>query len=323
MTTRRDLLLGLAGLSATSLLPRFAMAGDLVRVSGRAFGTVWHVTLPRVKDSAGLADGIAAILDAVDREMSPFRPASELGRLNAAADTRWHDVSAAFCTVAHAAQAMQEASGGAFDPRVGPAVHRYGFGPIEGTDAVGGAGFEIGESRIRKTDAHLTLDLCGIAKGHAVDRVAAHLTERVHADFLIDIGGEFAARGIRPDGAGWRVGIENPLTGGIRRAVAPGDMALATSGDRVNAFEVGDRRYSHTIDPATAKPVETEVASVSVLAHDAMTADALATALLVLGPERGMALATRLGAGALFLLRAGDGLAEIDNAAFRAVSVEV
>lgn len=322
MTTRRDLLLALAGFSAASLLPRIATAGDMLRLSGRAFGTSWRVTLANVPDATGLADRISAILDAVDREMSPFRADSELGLVNAAADTEWHEVSASFCKVARAAQAMQAASGGAFDPRVGPAVHRYGFGPIEGEQVANGAEFEFHGTRIRKGDARLTLDLCGIAKGHAVDRVAALLSGLGHEAFLVDIGGEFAARGRRPDGAGWRVGIENPLTGGVRRVVEIGDRALATSGDRVNGYTHADRRYSHTIDPATGEPVRTEVASVSVVASDAMTADALATALLVMGPERGMALADKHGVGAFFLLRAGDGLAGVDNAAFRAISLE-
>jgi thiamine biosynthesis lipoprotein len=318
MTTRRDFLLGFTGLAVVTFLPVISRAGDMVRLSGHALGTSWHVSLPLGGDAPAIGRGIAAVLEAVDREMSPFRPDACLRRLNAAHDTAWHDVPPALGDVVRAAKAMHEASGGAFDPRVGPAVRRYGFGPIKGTYAFGSGDFELRGTRIRKDAPRLTLDLCGIAKGHAADRVAAYLAECGAEGFLVDVGGELVGRGRRPDGSVWRVGIEDPLSGGVRRIVGLESMALATSGDRFNAYEFGPRRYSHTIDPASGRPVKTQVASVSVIARDAMTADSLATALLVMGPDRGMALATKMEAGASYLLHTGNGLAEIDNARFRA-----
>jgi thiamine biosynthesis lipoprotein len=148
-------------------------------------------------------------------------------------------------------------------------------------------------------------DLSAIAKGYGVDQVAEALVALGHGDFLVEVGGEMRARGRRLDGEPWRVAIETPDSD-VRRVwetLLLRDMALATSGDYRSYYEAGGRRYSHTIDPRSGRPVEHELASVSVLHAEAIWADALATALNVLGPEAGYALAEAEGWAAYFLVR--------------------
>jgi thiamine biosynthesis lipoprotein len=151
--------------------------------------------------------------------------------------------------------------------------------------------------------------LSAIAKGYAVDQVADALRGLGYGDFLIELGGEVRAQGRRPDGAFWRVAIERPDSAlrAVFEVVPLRDFALATSGDYRDYYELGGRRISHTIDPRTGRPVEHALASVSVLHPDAVHADALATALTVLGPEAGYALAEREGLAAYFIVRRKEG----------------
>lgn len=313
--TRRQVLSGLAGALALTALP--AMARDVVRLSGRAFGTGWTVTLPQGL-SGGEPEAIAAVLAGVDRAMSPFRADSDLSRFNAAAAGD-HAVDPELAHVAAEALRIAAWSGGAFDPTVGPLVGRYGFGPMHGERAGDFTGLRCDGTVLGKADAGLSLDLCGIAKGHALDAVAACLREMGQADFLIEIGGELLAAGAGPDGRPWRLGIADPVAGGVHTSLPATDIALATSGDAVNAYEVGGRRYSHTIDPDTGEPLRTTIASVSVAHPSAMTADGLATALLVLGIEQGMALAEAENLPALFLLRGQTGAVPRTSRGFSAL----
>lgn len=322
MITRRGFLSGMAGVAAASMLPTNAYALDMTRISGRAFGTRWSVLTARTAHAEELARAISALLDEIDGQMSPYRASSELSRINAAPHTDWVRVSPDFRKVAGAAMSLQRESLGAFDPRVGPLVARYGFGPIRQPAGAGHGTFEIGDDAMRKSAPGLTLDLCGIAKGHGVDRIADLIRDVGHEAFLAEIGGEFRALGQRPDGTAWRVGIEHPVTGAAACAIDLTDQALATSGDRVNSFQIGARHYSHTIDPGTGEPVDNAVASVSVIADDAMTADALATALMVMGPKEGLAFARDRQAGALFLMRSDEGLRVRSNDLFPAATME-
>ncbi len=303
--TRRRTLFGLAMLG----LPLPALAGGPARLSGRAFGTGWSVAARDLPDPEALARRIAAALAAIDAQMSPFRPDSTLTRFNTS-----HPALAVpqdFARVARAALEMARASGGAFDPTVGPAVNRYGFGPIRGDFAPGGWRRIACEGGRLIRQGAVTLDLCGIAKGFAVDRLAEILAAET-AEFVVEIGGEIRAQGE------WPVGIADPLRGGVHSRIRLTSGAVATSGDAVNGYDAGGRRWSHTIDPATGRPVAGGLASVSVIAPTAMQADALATALLVMGEERGLAFAREQDAGAMYLIREGQGLRASLNPAFAA-----
>lgn len=312
--TRRRLMMLAAGAALAGTLP--ASASDTVRMSGRAFGTSWHVRLRGDGGSEALGRVLAAELERVDRAMSPFRADSAITRFNAC-PAGWHQLDPDLSTVTAAALRIAAASGGAFDPSVGPDVGRYGFGPIRGERAGSYDDLAVKGEAIWKADSRLTLDLCGIAKGFALDQMASRIEAAGFRDFVAELGGEVLARGADAGSAPWRVGISDPVGGGVHAIVDTLGLALATSGDAVNAYSVGGRRYSHIIDPRTDEPVRNSVASVSVLADTAMSADALATALMVMGPEAGMAYASARGIPALYLLRASDGrLDEVASPAY-------
>lgn len=307
--TRRAALFGLAAIAG--LGPVQAFAGDRVRLSGRAFGTTWSVIARDTGDPQVLAEKIRAMLAGIDAEMSPFRPNSALTRFNT--DAPELRVSGDFTTVARAALDMALISDGAFDPTVGPAVARYGFGPIRGRAGSSNGNWRriaCGDGRLSR-QGNVTLDLCGIAKGFAVDRLA-ELVGAASAAFIVEIGGEIRAQG------DWPVGIADPDKGGVHSRIRLGSAAVATSGDAVNRYDIGGRRYSHTIDPATGEPVPGDIASVSVIAESAMRADALATALLVMGEKRGLAFADSQSVGALYLIRDNGALRPGFNAGFAA-----
>jgi FAD:protein FMN transferase len=171
---------------------------------------------------------------------------------------------------------------------------------------------------VRKAQPDLTLDMCGIAKGHALDRMVDAIEALGSKDFLVEIGGEVATRGQHPEGRPWQVAIESPDPGSqaLQRVLDLTGEALATSGDRINGYDHGDRRYSHIIDPHRRRPSSSDLASVSVLAPTAMRADALATALFAMGHEAGPDFAVRNDLPALFLVRDRLGIREIATGAF-------
>lgn len=310
----------LAG-AAAAACPDTRRPEPLVQLSGGVFGTTWHV---RVRLDAGdpapaaLADSIRSELAAVDARMSGWRDDSELSRFNASGSTAWCAVSADTARVVREALAVHRRSEGAFDPTVRPLVRAWGFGgaaprarppsPARVRAAlarVDAGALVVRESppALRKSRPDLALDLSGLAKGFAVDAVARRLEAAGLASFLVEVGGELRARGAGPAGGPWPVAVERPQAGARRPALrlALADEALATSGDYRQRFEWRGRRYGHVLDPRTGQPVDHGLVSVSVVAPEAVQADAWATALLVLGPEAGWRVARREGLAALFV----------------------
>lgn len=320
---RSVLALSGAGLVAAAL-PGWAEAPAVLRgapatetLEGAAFGTAWRVTVPAGSGAGRLRAPIAAALDRIDRRMSPWRADSEISRFNAAG-TGSRPVSPETASVARAALDMAAASGGAFDPTVGPLVARWGFGPIAG-EAGSWQALGAGDGTLEKDAPGLTLDLCGIAKGYALDRVAALVAETAN-DALVDLGGELRAHGRHPSGRRWRVGVESGEGPALAARLVLDGRAVATSGRTVQGYDLGAHRYSHIIDPATAAPVEGPLLTVSVLADTAMEADGWATACLAAG-DRGPALAEARGLAALFVFRDGAGLRTQTTGAMGAVLV--
>jgi thiamine biosynthesis lipoprotein len=225
----------------------------------------------------------------------------------------WIQVSPVTATVVSAALSIAHRTNGAFDPTVGGIVGRYGFGPIRRCSRTNYLGISVGSTGLRKSSSDLTLDLCGIAKGHAVDLISAELSGHGFPDHFIEVGGEVRGKGLHPSGRAWRAGIERPTPGdrSLHCVVETGGLALATSGDLVNSYVVGGRRYGHIINPSRGRPADSRLASVSVLAESAMEADAMATGLYALGSEAGPDCATALQMDALFLLRDRSGFREI------------
>jgi len=298
-----------------------------VVLSGQTMGTTWSVVLPghghSRDDLVAARTAIGERLDAVDQLMSTWNSDSELSRLNRHATSAPFPVSSETLEVLEVAREVSERSGGAFDVTVGPLVAAWGFGagarlPGEVPDPaelarirerVGYWMLEIdaAHGRVRKARPDLQCDLSAIAKGYGVDEVARALDSLGWNDYLVEVGGEVRARGERPEGGPWHVGIERPDEGDrvVQGTVELTDLAMATSGDYRNYYEVDGERLSHIIDPRTGHPVSHRVASVSVVHVATVWADAWATALTVLGPEEGLDVAEREGIGVYFLLRTG------------------
>jgi thiamine biosynthesis lipoprotein len=258
-------------------------------------------------------------VDEVDGQMSTWNPDSDLMRLNAAPVGVWVAAPDRLREVLQRGLEIGRASGGAFDIGMGDAVTAWGFGPeAAAPDRIRAAmaadrvpaheAFETGETNVRKT-APVALDLNGIAKGYGVDRLAETLRCHGIEDGLVGIDGEMRALGVRPDGEAWTIAVEAPDA--ERRTplsiLALQDAAVATSGDYRHWVEVQGRRLSHTMDPGRGAPMLTSPASVTVVARSCVEADAWATALMVLGADRGAPLARKHGLDALFLLRDDDG----------------
>lgn len=315
--------------------PGWTLADDRAVLRGETMGTTFSVSLAGRHDLADLGrygDVARDALESVNREMSTYQPDSAINRLSRAPAGPF-ELSPNFAAVMRTARVVYEASGGAFDPSVGPLVRAWGFGPDGEMEAPkdlealrARLGFDAltvrGEGAnlvVDKGRAEVELDFSAIAKGFGADQACAALRSQGLEDYMVEVGGEVCVRGQSPAKRPWRVGIERPSDtevpggGGVALAVnlgADGSRAIATSGDYRNYYERDGVRLSHTIDPRTGRPIAHTLASVSVLADDAMTADAWATALSVLGPEEGLALATQQGLAVFMLVRVdGEGAA--------------
>jgi len=294
---------------------------DRVALNGLTMGTRWSALFFAAPDfdPAPLRRALQAAVDEVDAQMSTWRPDSDLMRLNAAPVGAWTTVPERLREVLRLGLEIGRASGGAFDIGMGDAVTAWGFGPGAATpDGIRAAMtadhlpahevLDVDEVQVRKT-APIALDLNGIAKGYGVDRLAETLRDHGIENALVGIDGEMRALGLRPDGQAWTVAVEapDPARRTPHSVLALEDAAVATSGDYRHWVEVQGRRLSHTMDPTRGAPLIASPASVTVVARTCAQADAWATALMVLGPERGAVLAGKRDLDALFLLRNADG----------------
>ena len=299
---------------------------------GPSMGTRWSVTLDAdtTLNLAVLRQDLAAAVEQVDDQMSPWKPSSDLVRLNRAPIGTWVNLPAEMLEVLDCALEVQRLSGGAFDPGVGALVDAWGFGAVR--DAPDAAAIRAARQpmpatahpaqqtleldrpagRARK-HAAVQLDLCGIAKGYGVDCMAAVLQRHGVPHALAALDGELRAVGTQASGTPWAVALEQPEAGrrAVHGVIELDNLAVATSGDYRRFLQVGESRLAHTMDARRGAPVNNSVASVTVLARTCMQADAWATALLVAGPGEGLAMAQRMGLDALFLLRRAEGLVEM------------
>ncbi|MCY4198236.1 MAG: FAD:protein FMN transferase [Gammaproteobacteria bacterium] len=295
---------------------------DAQAIRGQVFGTSYALKLACSLDSVEARSIVESAFDHVDVAMSTYRQDSELMRLNRSALGSWLAVSEDFARVAAASISLARFTGGAFDPTVGALVDLWGFSGGNVPDQVptdsdierlqsnsGWRHLELDLVRpaIRRL-SDFSLDLSAIAKGYAVDLAIEALESAGCADLLLEVGGEVGVRGRRMDGEPWVLGIETPQkASGVALTVDLSDASIATSGDYRNQVRIGDAVFSHTIDPATGRPVTHSLASVSVIAETAMRADALATALNVMGPKRGRAFAEAHHIDAYFIVRIDSG----------------
>ena len=308
----------------------------MLRITGPTMGTSYHIALDRRPARAHLETlqgEIDRILVDINDQMSTYQADSELSRFNTNRITEWVDVSAELFTVVDAAVQVSRMTQGAFDATVGVLVNLWGFGSripttivpsdtsiAEAMEAIGYGHLHLQgpPPRIRKDVPDLYIDLSGIAKGYAVDRIAIHLESIGIENYLVEIGGELRTSGDRPSDIGWEVVIERPMSLAREnyRTIRLRNVAIATSGDYRNYIERDGQRFSHVISPNTGKPITHNLASVTVIDPSAMRADALATGLMILGPDVGYALAIRERVAAFFLVRHDDGFKERNTPAW-------
>jgi FAD:protein FMN transferase len=308
----------LAGFGACSRSPAE------LNLVGPTMGTTYTVKI--AKPPAHIpGHAVRAVIDRelarIDESMSGYRPDSEISRFNASRSTDWFEVSADLAVVVQAALDVSEASGGAFDVTVTPLVQAWGFGaantapadlPNDATlrpllEQIGYRKLQVRDTpaALRKDQPELTIDLNGIAPGFAVDRIAAEFDTLGLQSYMIDIGGEIRVRGRNAAGEKWRIAVEEPLDAEARTPFAILELdgfAVATSGDYRHYYARDGKRYSHTIDPRSGRPIEHDLASVAVVHEDAMYADAWGTAFNVLGAEAGFELAEKLGMSVMFIV---------------------
>lgn len=299
-----------------------------VLLSGQTMGTTYHITLVaahlKPKD---LKTKIDMRLDAINQSMSTYRKDSEISRFNDLKNTgeKFH-VSGDFWQVMTVARKIYQLTDGAWDGTVWPLVNLWGFGNtpnafrIPEKSDIQALLAEMGFHRIgfapdrhlTKHKAALSLDLASIAKGYAVDQVADLIRKEGVDNFLVEIGGEVFASGVRKDGNCWRIGINQPLKNApidqVYKVVNLQDKAFATSGDYRIFYEIDGRRFAHIIDPRTGYPATSGVVSASIVAGNCTFADGLATALVVLGPAKGLGLVNRLAdVECLIIVQKSDG----------------
>lgn len=311
-------------------------ASRLYELSGATMGTTWHLRMALPDGSPhpwveAIGDTVQARLDRVERLMSTWDSTSELSRFNRDTSDIDFALSPETIEVLEIALDVSRRSAGAFDVTVGPLVTAWGFGSgVSESPGSAPSAAELERLRSRvgfhllrvdsrrgtagKERPGLELDLSSVAKGYALDLAADGVRRMGAAGFALEVGGEVEARGSRPDGSAWRVAVEAPTpeARSVLRVLELRDEAVATSGDYRNFVIIDGRRYGHIIDPRSGRPVPWRGFSVSVLHREAARADAWATALSVLGPDDGLALADSLGIQALFVVpSAGGGFEEL------------
>ncbi|MCV6626736.1 MAG: FAD:protein FMN transferase [Cellvibrionaceae bacterium] len=284
-----------------------------------------------------MAERIRQSLAKTNDQMSHYQGDSELNQLSALAVGEVQAVSPEMAEVLSLSEQVYLASDGAFDITIGPLVNLWGFGPkskaddavpsaaaIEQAKALTGAGALYLKGNQLSKQKPLELNLSAVAKGYGADRVSDALKACGSDNHLVEVGGEMHLAGISHRGTPWKIAVEKPsntLAGSrVQRLFEVGGVGsrkgVATSGDYRNYFEKDGVRYSHTIDPRTGRPITHKLASVTVFAESSAAADAWATAISVLGPERGLAVAEAENLAVYMLVKTETGFAEHHSTAF-------
>jgi thiamine biosynthesis lipoprotein len=293
---------------------------EIIEISGSKMGTTYHITV--IADQLPPSDieqQIDQLLSKVDHSMSTYKKDSEISRFNRLNVGQQLEISQEFADVLQISREIWQLSEGAFDPTLGPLVDLWGFGPKATGDlipsdqditaALKNTGFDgvVLKGLILTKNKPVALDLSAVAKGYAVDIVSNYLEMSALPDYLVEVGGEIRVSGFNSEGMPWRVAIEQPqLLASVNKIVGLTDMSIATSGDYRNYFERDGIRYSHTIDPRTGKPIDHNLASVTVLIDSCAEADAWATAFSVLGAQQSIELAEKLDLAMYMLVRQND-----------------
>ncbi|MEO0632962.1 MAG: FAD:protein FMN transferase [Pseudomonadota bacterium] len=293
---------------------------DVLQLSGPTMGTGYNVVVSNAPvGEAEIQSAIGTALAQVNAAMSNWSETSEISRFNASdAPTM---LSPELAEVMDAAEAVNTASEGTFDTTMGPLIELWGFGApgkaqmpsdvaIAAAQARSGHAntLRIGAGAMEKQQADAQVYLAAIGKGYGADHVCRALEALGITDYMVEIGGDLYAAGRNPDGMPWQIGVETPdaRDRSVMDVVGVSGLGMASSGDYRNYYEQDGQRYSHVIDPSTGRPITHTTASATVLAENAMLADAWATAMLTLGRDRGMAIAEREGLAVMFIERDTD-----------------
>ena len=286
---------------------------------GMVFGTVYHITY---QSSKSLQKDIEAELAKVDASLSPFNERSIITAVNENRDTV---VNKMFSDVFALAMKISDSTNGAFDITVAPLVNAWGFGfkggampsrhQVDSLKAlVGYHKVSLTNGRVSKTDPRIMLDCSSIAKGYGCDVVAKFLSAKGIDNYMVEIGGEIVTRGISEKRLPWKIGVTKPTDDSlnvnqeIQTIINVTDKAMATSGNYRNFYYKNGRKYAHTIDPSTGYPVQHNILSSTVIADDCATADAYATAFMVMGLDKAKAILSRHPElMAYFILASDDG----------------
>jgi FAD:protein FMN transferase len=301
--------------------------------SGPTMGTTYNIKYAGFdgKTATELQKEVDALLVHVNKLMSTYDPQSELSRFNQWQSTEAFPLSPETLLVMQEAKRLGEVSEGILDVTVGPLVNLWGFGPSARPDKVPSAEtiaevksrigldkLELLPGAARKLHEDLYVDLSTIAKGYGVDKVANLLEANGINNYLVEIGGEMRVKGNKASGQDWRIAVEKPVTSerAVQEIISIGNNAIATSGDYRNYFEENGVRYSHLIDPHTGFPIQHNLVAVTVIHPSCMTADGLATALIVMGKDRALALAKQNHWPVLLITRENDQFKEYTTLEF-------
>jgi len=337
---KKLILLGVAVVLAATVIylnNQSTTENQLISIAGTTMGTSYHIKLSpgagQKIDPTSIKQKVDARLTTIDNEMSTYKELSDVSRISRAVTDTWEPVADETMIVLTTAEEISRISDGAFDVTVGQLVNLWGFGPALNLEdmpdrreieqllaAVGYQQLElqVHPPMVKKSNANVTVDLSAIAKGYAVDAIAKLLLDEQLSNFLVEIGGEIITHGYKEHNKPWVIGIESPQANqrSIRKRLYLQDVAMATSGDYRNYFERDGVRYSHTIDPATGYPIKHTLASVTVIEDSCMRADALATAIMVMGPEKGLTFANRHQLAIFMLVKQNDKFIEMHSNAF-------
>ncbi|WCP66520.1 FAD:protein FMN transferase [Vibrio tubiashii] len=308
---------------------------EQVHLSGPTMGTTYnikYISAEGIPSPQTLQQEVDRLLEEVNDQMSTYRKDSELSRFNQLQSSESFEVSPQTVTVVKEAIRLNGLTQGALDVTVGPLVNLWGFGPEARPEVVpsdeelaarkamtGIEHLSVEGNTLRKDIPNLYVDLSTIAKGWGVDVVADYIQSQGIENYMVEVGGEMRLKGLNREGVKWRIAIEKPSTDerAIQEIIEPGDMAVATSGDYRIYFERDGVRYSHIINPQTGKPIRHKVVSVTVLDKSSMTADGLATGLMVLGEELGMQVANENNIPAFMIVKTQDGFKELASEAYK------
>ena len=308
---------------------------EQIHLSGPTMGTTYNI---KYIESEGipspevLQKEVDRLLEELNDQMSTYRKDSELSRFNQSQTSTPFEVSPQTATVVKEAIRLNGLTLGALDVTVGPLVNLWGFGPEARPEVVptdeelaarknhtGIQHLTVEGNLLTKDISNLYVDLSTIAKGWGVDVVADYIQSQGIQNYMVEVGGEMRLKGINREGVKWRIAIEKPSADerAVQEIIEPGDMAVATSGDYRIYFERDGVRYSHIINPQTGKPIRHKVVSVTVLDKSSMTADGLATGLMVLGEKQGMKIANENNIPVFMIVKTKDGFKEMASEAYK------